>query len=288
MQSELKCVYCQRSSGALLRLDTVSRCDFAHRECRDEKACGFCGHTGMTRMCSEPGCYRVLHTWCGCIYAPSAPATHCQVHLFGHRLEKYSSLKPVLPRISLNPQLLHTLKRLEGTAAAYCTGHVFWYYIGGQYFPANTNLTRFPDIRKGVLSGNETCEVINQWEVTGNVRVDDLLESVVTALSYNRLKLDTFKREIMEKITKNTLEKVEINSEERAVLAELRTMENKPAHEDYLRYLEGKQRAEILRISSTEQHIYPVSAAADESCAVCGLTTYDEENLLIQCAVTST
>ena len=244
----------------------------------------------MTQICADSACYRVLHAWCSRMYVPHCPADHCDVHIFSRRREKFAAVKATLPHIPFNPQLLRTLKRLEGAGSGCCSGHVFWYYIGANYFPASAEVMTLPEVRTGKLSCAETGDVLNEWKVTGNGDINSLLETVVTALSYNRMKLDGLKAELQGRIAAEGLEKGDWNAEERAVLCELRMLGNKPEYEDYIKHLEGKQQSEA-RIeaqaspsSSLSMHLSS-SPVPEDLCAVCGLSDCDEDNLLIICSV---
>lgn len=283
-------MYCHRSSGALLRLQGRLSSAFAHRECRDDKACGLCGHTGMTQFCTDLTCYRVLHPWCSERYALGSATDHCDVHLFGRIREKFAVLRATLPRIPHNPQLLRTLRRLEGAGSGCCSGHVLWYYIGTNYFPAGAEVSSVPEIRKGKLSCAETSDVLNEWKVSGNGEINSLFETVVTALSYNRLKLDGLKAELQSQIQTQNLEAGDWTTEERVVLCELRMMGHKPEYEHFFKYLEGKQRDEVGADSSTSSSLsvhLPVATSSEDICAVCGLSECEDDNILIICSVTS-
>lgn len=240
-------------------------------------------------MCSDLTCNRVFHSWCVRMYASLSAKDHCDVHLFGRKREKFAALKATLPRIAHNPQLLRTLKRLEGASSGCCSGHVLWYYIGANYFPTAAEVSSVPDIRKGKLSCAETSDLLNEWKVSGNGDINSLFETVVTALSYNRLKLEALKAELQSQATTQSIQDGDWTAEERAVLCELRTLGRKSEYQDYFKYLEGKQRAEVWADSSPSSSLsvhLSLPSALEDACAVCGLSECEDDNLLIICSVT--
>ena len=293
-------------------MDLLQREVKTHYECRQGKACGLCGYTGMTELCTQPDCFRVLHQWCLKMFTNSPKTQLCDVHCLGKKRERYSHIRQTLTRVPFNPPLVQSLRRLDKSrkshTAACCTGYVFWYTISAQYFPSGADLGGVPDFRKGRLSASEASEVLEDWNPTGTGAVDSLLEDVVTRLSLNRSQVEVLKSELLSSIEESTLrdshdslaklisrKSKDLSPDERFLLSDLRLLNLRPVYEDFFKYIEAKQRSgsgDILQTaamgSSLSVRVSKLPKCEDEyACAVCSDGDYEDDNLIVICSVAS-
>lgn len=305
------CVYCHKDTGLLL---TVGRAGAkAHQECRRSRACGLCGQAGMTNLCAQPDCFRTVHPWCPQLFITTARTQSCEIHIFGKKRERFSHIKHTLARVPFNPPLVHSLRRLDKStrnqSASCCTGHVFWYLINSQHFPASINLGVFPDFRQGAVSSEEALDILEDWTVAGCGSLDAVFEDVVVRLSRYRDMIETLKADLRENIKnaesenalhiKRLVQKThtrrikEQSQEERFLLCDLRLLYLRPVYEDYFKFIEAKQRsgsADLLQFttmgSSLSIRVAKVPKCEEEfACAVCSDGDYEDDNLIVICAV---
>lgn len=305
------CVYCHKDSGLLL---TVGRGDAkAHQECRQSRTCGLCGQAGMTTLCIQPDCFRTLHPWCPQLFTATTRTQTCEIHIFGKKRERFSHIKHTLARVPLNPPLVLSLRRLDKSSrnqsASCCTGHVFWYLINSQHFPASANLSVFPDFRQGAVSCEETVDILEDWIVAGAGSVDALFEDVVVRLSRYRDTIEKLKADLRKNIDnaegENALRIEELvqkthtrrskdqSQEERFLLCDLRLLYLRPVYEDFFKFIEAKQRSGSVDLlqsaamgSSLSIRVSKVPKCEEEfACAVCSDGDYEDDNLIVICAV---
>ena len=305
------CVYCHKDAGQLL---AVGRGEAkAHQECRQDRPCGFCGQTGMTSLCTQPDCFRPLHPWCLQLF--TSTRTHsCDIHISGKKRERFSHIKQTLTRVPFNPPLVLSLRKLDKSSrnqsASCCTGHVFWYLINSQYFPTAVDLSAFPDFRQGAVSCAETADILEDWNVSDIGSVDTLFEGVVVRLSRYRDAIDKLKAELRGNIEraeeKNALKMNELmqkprkskeqSQEERFLLSDLRLLCLRPVYEDFFKYIEAKQRSGSIDLLQSAAMISSLSIRASKvpkceeefACAVCSDGDYEDDNLIVICAVSAT
>ena len=304
------CVYCHKDAGQLLAVGRAGA--KAHQECRQSRACGLCGQAGMTTLCAQPDCFRTLHPWCPQLFTNSARSQTCEVHIFGKKRDRFSHINQTLVRVPFNPSLVLSLHRMDKSSrnqsASCCTGPVFWYLINSQYFPASANLSVLPDFRQGVVSCAETADILEDWTITNDASLDSVFEDVVVRLSLNRDRLDKLRAELRENIAKeekNDLQMEELtqkthtrrskdqSQEERFLLCDLRLLQLRPVYEDYFKYIEAKQRSGSIDLlqattmsSSLSIRVSKRPKCEEEfACAVCSDGDYEDDNLIVICAV---
>ena len=154
MQSLEPCVLCKSKIEQSPSIENYYPGYSAHLQCIQEKFCVYCGISGMCVKCQHKDCPRAFHQHCYLRYftlGNNEFALMCDLHRKTKGKKKeYQKLwltRQVSNKVGLNIEVLKKVKENQGENKAFsiCSGQVFWYMIGTQFFPNFISLEK-PEI----------------------------------------------------------------------------------------------------------------------------------------------
>lgn len=125
-----------------------------HLPCLPLLPCSLCGQPALCHSCVVPSCAKGTHRHCLERVFPdkdfSLPRIHCEHHSKrGGRDKEYAKLylcKQIAQVASFEEGLVAEVKNphVDPRNAAACSGSVFWFIIGHQFFPSNYAIKKPP------------------------------------------------------------------------------------------------------------------------------------------------
>lgn len=258
----------------------------SHLQCINEKSCIFCGNSGMCVKCQHKDCSRTFHQHCFARYFPEKVSSYsflCDLHAKnkGKRKECYKVwlTRQIANKAAHNLDGLKQIKegQSDNKAFSICTGQVFWYIIGSQYFPNFIRLSKpelevkYPvEYEEGWTSGiSEHIEELNEKYREIQKNNDNIIENTPGFVLVNPKMIRDYK-------------------EEDIILSETRNLQLREGFEEYLKYFESKVKEETNANGNAEKKISSLREVPkneeDFVCSICGDGDYEDDDLIVICS----
>jgi PHD-zinc-finger like domain/PHD-finger len=285
IQSTGACVLCNTKIENLNSIEYYPE-HFAHLQCIEQKTCIFCGNSSMCVKCEHKDCTRTFHHHCFSKYFPQKQNDHsflCDLHTKakGKRKEynKVWATRQIANRAAENLDAIKKIKETQGDNKAFsiCTGQVFWYIIGSQYFSNFIKLTK-PDIQLNYL-----IDYQDTWESD----IDDYINNLSTQYHETQQNNVNLIKDVAQykSLRPETLKDYK---EEDIILSETRNLLLREGFEEYLKYFESKAKEETDASGSTEKRISSLREVPkneeDFVCSICGDGDYEDDDLIVICS----
>ena len=228
------------------------------------QGCAVCGEAGLSQVCSQEGCCQQLHPWCS-VY--QGLGGRCPQHCLLRRVDWKAAAPLQAAQLLSDPKAVTDFRAREGPAL--CSGTVFWYVFGLQYFPC-LDTPLLPDF----------------LALPSSVSWDPPLFDEA-ALELALTEVQTRKNLLLADLQAVRKDAGRLRStEDEWILKELKTLEHKKANREYLKYFEERERVVLpdppaLNARSLE----PPPNEEDFTCSICGDGDYESDNLIVICAV---
>jgi hypothetical protein len=280
---------------------------WAHPLCHENKGCCLCGVAGLTLKCNESECSRVIHYWCAKGYRLLPPGgdietLNCDLHSANGQLRRRDTNK--LPFIKSVCRNISSSSLWEGDyrskdspgilySASLCNGHIFWYIINLEYFPQGLDLTYFPEILP-LSSPSTDLPTENGNTIHTDRYIDSLIDSYTAQLTNLNSWLQPLKHQVQTQAEHLDSLKASAKkplTEEEQILADIKCLKYETLNDEYLKYFEKRERWESVQNTSTESSTSSLRRRdkhkkdEDYICAVCNDTDYEEDDLIVICAV---
>ena len=278
------CILCKLkldSDSAVLLYTAES---FAHIHCIETKTCLFCGVDSLTQRCGNKDCSRTFHLHC---YRRNFPFdennTLCDVHrkIKGKRKE-YSRLaltRQVAGRINEQVEIIMKIKEKyqDSKFHSICSGQVFWYFIGTQYFPKWLPV-QMPEVRV-----RSAVDFDQDW-LDGIDQVIEESERQLAEMTDTNLQLFQEMKQLHV-----PFEQLKDLKEEELILSETRDIFQKESFETYLKYFESKMKDETENGGNAEKRTSSLREVPkneeDFVCSICGDGDYEDDDLIVICSI---
>jgi hypothetical protein len=284
MQKSETCVLCRVKLDNQSAVVLYTEEGFAHIQCIDTKSCAFCGTSGLCQRCQAKDCQRTFHLHCLQRYFPlEENISFCDVHrkIKGKRKEyaRLSLTRQVSGRINNELEIIKKIKEKyqESKFHSICSGQVFWYFIGTQYFPKHLQI-QLPLIQ--VKAPRETEEA---WP--------GLINDVIQSFEQQLIEVKTRTFSILNQlhIPLFPLDQLKDLKEEELILNETRDIFQKETFEAYLKYFESKRTEDPDNNENTEKRISGLREVPkneeDFVCSICGDGDYEDDDLIVICSI---
>ena len=247
----------------------------------EDSACALCGVPGLSVLCENEDCREAVHLWC-LDYWGLGPEHRCPVHTNKRKTDWKITSPKLAAAMIRDPQAVGEFRQKEGDASAggLCTGTVFWYIFGSQYFPL---LEQVP-----LPSVSASLDVSALWET----EYDEAL--VAQQLAAVQVTTTRLMEELEQARTAEAAQWAEFmpagtklrTTEDEWILKDLKALEFKRANRDYLKYFEGKERVVLPDPPAlSARSLEPPPNEEDFTCTICGDGDYEDDNLIVICAV---
>ena len=256
----------------------------AHTQCIEDKSCVFCGISSMCVKCQHKDCPRTFHHHCFQRYFSDSSNAHillCDLHrkIKGKRKE-YQRLwlaRQVSHRVGSNSEAIRHIKDSHGDNkhSSICSGQVFWYMIGTQFFPNFATLSK-PELE---------VQVQVPYEDPWNCSIDDYISEISS--HYTGLR-DSNSALIGEISSHAQVESSKDYREEEVIMSEIRNLKLREGFEEYLNYFETKVKEETDANTTTEKRTSSLREVPkneeDFVCSICGDGDYEDDDLIVICS----
>lgn len=283
MQSLDLCVLCKGRTENTAAIEGYYPGTTAHVQCIENKTCTFCGVSSLCVKCQHKDCMRTFHLHCFQRYFSDCNNSHmllCDLHrrLKGKKKE-YQRLwfaRQVSNKVGNNIEVLKMIKDSQGDNKHYsiCSGQVFWYMIGTQFFPNFVSLFK-PEIEVRTLV---------EYEEPWNCDIDDYIK----LLSAQYDSVNASNSVILLPHSHTQCDSSKDLREEEVILSETRNLSLREGFEEYLKYFETKGKEETEGTASTEKRTSSLREVPkneeDFVCSICGDGDYEDDDLIVICS----
>ena len=228
------------------------------------QGCAVCGEAGLSETCSEEGCCQQLHPWCA---AYQGLGGRCPQHCLSRRADWKATAPLQAAQMLSDSKAVTDFRAREGPAI--CTGAVFWYVFGSQYFPC---------FEASLLPDFLSLPSAVSWDPPHFDQAS--LELALT-------EVQTRKKTLLAELEARGKDAGRLRStEDEWILKELKGLEYKKANREYLKYFEERERVVLPDPPALNpRSLEPPPNEEDFTCSICGDGDYESDNLIVICAV---
>ena len=258
----------------------------AHTQCIEDKSCVFCGISSMCVKCQHKDCNRTFHYHCFQRYFSDSHNAHallCDLHrkVKGKRKE-YQRLwlsRQISHRAGNSPSIIRSIKDSQGDNrhSSICSGQVFWYAIGSQFFPNFITLS-IPEL---------AVQLQVTYEDSWNSDIDNYIEEISSQYTSLIAQTHSLLSEALP-YPYPQIESCKDYREEEVILAETRNLKLREGFEEYLQYFETKVKEETDANTTTEKRTSSLREVPkneeDFVCSICGDGDYEDDDLIVICS----
>ncbi|OMJ89435.1 hypothetical protein SteCoe_8435 [Stentor coeruleus] len=286
MQPSNSCVFCKGKLDPYTFVAEYYKGCSAHIQCIEEKLCVFCGLSGLCIKCQHKDCSRAFHETCltrYCCQNSQDQGFLCDYHRKAKGKKKeYQRLwlaRQVSYRVGLDPEAVLKIKESHGDNRVHsiCSGQVFWFFIGTQYFP------NFIKLQKPQISVKIHSDYSENWDTNLDDYIDRLTKEHENIKAHNNSLFSQY-----ENCTSLNFDIIKDYKEEDLILAETRNLQLRNGFEEYLMYFESKAKPETDSNSNAEKHTSSLREAPrneeDFVCSICGDGDYEDDDLIVICS----